>query len=421
MGANAIGQGINVLIQVLSLPLFLHFWDNSTYGRWLVISAIPSYLSMADAGMLYAAGNKMAMATARADIAAARRIFQSALVFILVISVSFIAIAALLCIYLPFGIIASEISTGLRIPLFLLSCSIVLSLFCGLADSLMRATGRYPLGTLLSNLVRLSEWVGYAGGLLWDASFTSVAAGGFLCRLIGFLILMRTSAAGMHGIKWGLSEFTADEIRSLAKPAFSFMLFPAAFALSFQGVTLVIGAALGTSAVAIFSVYRTIARLSVQVVSILSLAVGPEFSRLSGSGDFSGMTDLYKKSLRASFRISLAVIFLVSVATPLLLHVWTKGRIGFDPELLIILMAYALASCLAHVPRTVLLSINQHSLLAVYTLFISILLLGGSWVFAGIFGLFGVGLSMLISEIALSCISFHLKRRWLVNNTRNII
>jgi hypothetical protein len=58
-GSNLFGQLVTILIQILSLPIFLYYWDMSTYGSWLVLSALPSFLSMADVGMVQAAGNKV--------------------------------------------------------------------------------------------------------------------------------------------------------------------------------------------------------------------------------------------------------------------------------------------------------------------------------------------------------------------------
>jgi hypothetical protein len=54
-GANAFSQAINIAIQLVSLPLFLLYWDASTYGTWLLLSALPGYLMMADVGMVLVA------------------------------------------------------------------------------------------------------------------------------------------------------------------------------------------------------------------------------------------------------------------------------------------------------------------------------------------------------------------------------
>jgi hypothetical protein len=56
LGANAVGQAVSIVIQLFSLPLYLLYWDLSTYGTWIMLSAVPAYLSMADFGMVYTAG-----------------------------------------------------------------------------------------------------------------------------------------------------------------------------------------------------------------------------------------------------------------------------------------------------------------------------------------------------------------------------
>src|SRR3990167_9295719 len=83
LGANAFGQATNIVIQLASLPLFLHQWNMSTYGTWLMLSAMPAYLSMADVGMVSTAGNRMTMAMGNGQVAQANAVFQSALVFML--------------------------------------------------------------------------------------------------------------------------------------------------------------------------------------------------------------------------------------------------------------------------------------------------------------------------------------------------
>ena len=53
LGANAFGQALNIVIQLLSLQLYILYLDLPTYGTWIMLSALPSYLSMADFCMVY--------------------------------------------------------------------------------------------------------------------------------------------------------------------------------------------------------------------------------------------------------------------------------------------------------------------------------------------------------------------------------
>lgn len=104
LGANAFGQVVNVAIQLTSVPIFLHFWGADIYGKWLILSSIPGYLSMSDIGFGSAAGNEMTILTARHDYQAASKVFQSAWVFITIVC-SVIGLAVIVLAYLlPFDI-----------------------------------------------------------------------------------------------------------------------------------------------------------------------------------------------------------------------------------------------------------------------------------------------------------------------------
>lgn len=50
LSANAFSQVVNIAIQLTSVPIFLHFWGVDLYGKWLIVSSIPAYLSMSDIG-----------------------------------------------------------------------------------------------------------------------------------------------------------------------------------------------------------------------------------------------------------------------------------------------------------------------------------------------------------------------------------
>jgi hypothetical protein len=80
--ANAFSQAINIVIQILSLQLYLLYLDMSTYGTWIMLSAVPSYLSMADFGMV---PHRMTMAIGRSDAAEANRVVQSAQLFMMIV------------------------------------------------------------------------------------------------------------------------------------------------------------------------------------------------------------------------------------------------------------------------------------------------------------------------------------------------
>ncbi len=403
LGANAFSQIITIAIQLLSLPAFLLYWDASQYGVWLLLSALPAYLSMADAGMVNAAGNKMTMAVGRADIAEANNVFQSAQLFMTIVCCS---LAVITTPFALFGPLPSYMTTDQRIALAALLLAVLFALYGGLSEAVFKATGRYAAGTMVGQLTRLAEWMGYMLGLFLFRNYAGVALVGLLARAGGTGVGVYLSQRGDHGLKWGFRHASKAELVTMIKPAVSFMAFPLANALSFQGMTLLVGALAGTASVAVFGVYRTIARVAVQVTAMFSHALWPEFARLFGQGGMTAVHPLFSRSAlfgaAQAAMLSIALYFL----SPFLLRIWTHGRIEFDPSLMALLLAYAAVGGVWHVPRILLMATNQHIGIAGWSLAAGALSIGLGWIFGLIWHVNGVGAAMLVSEsfIAAICV-----------------
>lgn len=358
-GANGYAQLATIAIQLGSLPAFLIHWDLETYGRWLVLSAIPSYLALADVGMVTAAGNRMTMLADR-EPRAATRVFQSATLFLLGVSV----LAALLTLasltWLPAGWLPAD---G-RAAIALLALGVILSLLGGLPEAVYRATGRYAQGTAASTHVRLLEWAGGMAGLILVGSFVAVALGMLLCRALGTAVFVLCTLRRSDSIRWGLREASREELRALLAPAAYFMAFPIGNALAFQGFTLLVAGVLGPAQAAVFNAYRTLARVTVQATGTFSHALWPELSRMYGSDDRRALSRVFRKAQRIGVGVALAAGLVVLAISPWILELWSHGRIGFELAPMLIAMAYAAAAGCWHLPRVLLLSTNRHRGLA---------------------------------------------------------
>ena len=402
MGANSFGMAITIGIQLLSLPLFLHYWDTSTYGVWLMLSAIPAYLSMADVGMVTAAGNKMTMAMGKGDLPGANRTFQSAQMFMAIVC----GLLALLVVPLVLWAPLPGLETiDQRVALSAMSAGVLAALFGGLSEAVFKSTQRYAAGTMLGNYVRLGEWLGSMLGLMLVGSFAAVALSALAMRLIGTMTAMALASKGSHGLRWGMHGAEGAEIGEMVKPAVSFMAFPLANALSFQGVTLLVGALFGPIAVALFNTYRTIARVAVQVTAILSHALWPEFSRLFGQGGSATLERLYRRTSLLGVAQSLFLSLVIYFVSPWLLRVWTHGAIEFVPSTMLLMLLYAAVGGIWHIPRVLLMATNQHINLAYWSLATGMLTVGLAWLMGSAFHLNGVVAAMLMSEffIAIVC------------------
>jgi O-antigen/teichoic acid export membrane protein len=415
MGANSFGMAVTIGIQLVSLPLFLHYWDTASYGTWLMLSALPAYLSMADVGMVTAAGNKMTMALSKGDEQEANRVFQSVQMFMGIVCGALALLVVPLMLWAP---LPWPASLDQRVTLAVMSFSVLVSLIGGLSEAAFKSTRRYATGTLLGTFVRLGEWLGSMVGLASVGSFPAVALCGLTVRLTGTLAIMVLAQRGDHGLKWGTRLADRAEIRSIVKPALSFMAFPLANALSFQGVTLLVGALLGPVAVALFNTYRTIARVAVQVTAIFSHALWPEFSRLFGQGAMATLNGLFRRTSLLGAAQALLLSLVLYFLSPWMLRVWTHGAIEFVPSMMLMMMLYAAVSGIWHIPRVLLMATNQHMALASWSILAGLLLVGLSWLMGSEFRLNGIGAAMLVSELSIAIVCTCLAYSAVNDNTR---
>src|ERR1700720_275311 len=82
LGATALGPVVTAIIQLGSIPVLLHVWGAPKYGDWLLLSAIPSYLTLSDLGFGNASGSDMPMRVAANDREGALETFQSSWVLV---------------------------------------------------------------------------------------------------------------------------------------------------------------------------------------------------------------------------------------------------------------------------------------------------------------------------------------------------
>lgn len=352
---------------------------------------------MADIGLVTAAGNEMTISLARGDRVAANIVFQSALVFVLLSCAFLLVIGMIGTFVIPWSNLTNF---DQRVGLAALILSVLLSLLGGLSEAVYKSSGRYALGTNLSNLVRLGEWTGNVLGLISFGTFAAVAIGGLSFRLVGLIATVLSSRSCNQSIRWRFEHASGREVRRLLKPALAFMAFPIANALSLQGMTILIASLLGAGAVAIFNTYRTLARASVQATSIFSHALWVEFGQSVGSNDLTGLKRLYDRAALWGVLIAIVSSAFLYLFGHTLLDRWTHRVIEFRPTLMTIMILYAAVSGSWHVPRVLLMSTNQHMAIAWWSICAGVGSLGITAILSSRWNIEGGAIALLTSEIA---------------------
>lgn len=399
MSANFFGQAVTVAIQLLSLPMFLHFWTTSRYGEWLLLSAVPAYFSMADIGIVAVGMNKMTMLAAESNWDHAERTFQSILL-LTTIAIFVVATTTFVAIWLcDVGGVGEK--PEWRAVLSMLILASLANIFSGLFDAVFRSSGQYALGVYALNIARLVEWLGSLAGLICGGSLATVAAGLLLGRLLANFALWFFVIVRFPQYRWGFAKASKQELSTMLLPAASFMALPLGNAISIQGTSLLVGSFFGPVALAVFNSYRTMSRVAVQLVTMLSRVLWPEISKLYGRRAVSGIRSLYRWGTLATATASAATAISIYVLSPAILTWWTHGRIAQNGGLAIAFLLVTSLTGFWQVGMVVLMAVNKHQQLAAIYLGASVVSIIGSACIAGRLGVEGAAASLLFIEISM--------------------
>jgi len=406
LAANGFGQLVTMGTQLLLTPLFFRQWGAALYGEWLILSAIPAYLALADLGVSSAAGNEMAMRAGAGNHAGAQQTFRGARGVARLASALAVLLGVLLalcCAGLGWPALAHIPQHEAALILLMLSLQVALGFSGSVVQAGFRCAGLNGLGTTWANLARLAEALACAVALtigqtaLWLCAATLVVRGGML--LWQWALLRRRCT-------WLFQPpVPADPgmLRRLLWPSLAFMAFPLGYAIALQGPILLIGALHGSAAVAMFSAMRTLARLPVQLTNVLNNAVSPEVSRAHGEGDLGKIRRLHRSAWAVTTAAGLLACVGLWVLGPWISHLWL-GAGHHDPLTLGVLLAISWVSAVWNVSSIVLTATNAHVRLSAIFLVVNASGLGvaallGQW--PGVAGQTGLLVALLAVEVAM--------------------
>ena len=363
LGANAYGQLVTVIVQLVSVPILLHAWGTQLYGEWLILFAIPAYLSMADLGFSQSAGNDMTARAARGDHTGTLAVFQSLAVLVYTITAAGLLLGSALFWHLPLErwlhFQALDADTA-RWVLWLLAAQVFATLPDGVNHAGFRAAGDYALHVGLNSTTRLLQFSAIWITALAGGGPVAAAAAFFGVRAISTMALALLLVRRHRWLHYGFAHARRAELRRLGRPALANMAIPLAQALNIQGMVLVVGAVLGPLAVVIFSTLRTLTRLAFQLIRSVGLATEPELAAAYGAGDRSLMRALFVHALRGGLWLALSAAVGLALFGGVILDVWTHGKVAMQPALFAWLLGSAVASVLWYGALTVLKAANYH-------------------------------------------------------------
>ena len=403
--SNWVSKLASTITQLVQVPLFFHFWAASVYGNWLIVSAIPTYLTFSSIGFGNVASNEMTMLNSAGDREGALGVFQSCWWLISIICAA-VGMLLVLVLYLVPAASLLNIHAISESDTKWIIVYLGLSVLLGQLEQLMSAAytcvARYAFGSFLKSIISFAAFSATMVPIVLGYGPRTMALVYAITSALGTLTLVLFVRKDIPWIEFGWKHARFSEIRRLASPAFAFMGFPIGIALNLQGTLIAVGYALGPVDVAIFASARTVSRVALQMVQMVNATFWPELSLAYGAKNVALTRTLHRRACQLALIIAVFVVACMMTAGPYFLHHWTGGHVPPSRPLLAILLLVVVVYSLWSTSSTMIVSTNQHQTMAAIYLAATSLTCVACFYLARWEGLYGAAAALLISELAMN-------------------
>lgn len=410
---NIFEKIINFIIRFLEPIIFLNFLSLSKYGEWLIIFALPFYLTISDLGFNTVITNEINMLIKKQKYLISNYLLKNLL--------SLITFFGIILGFVLFFLLTNSNFINfkyisifeLKLTLFFLIIFIIINQINGCLLRSIAATGFYYMEVRLSYLAKIIEIIFILFCLIFSDKFYFIALGILSSRLLLLIIIIFYLK---KKIKWiNKKKFFNLRIFFIKKFLYKSLLscsFPLGQAIKVQLSTIFIGITLGPAYVVIINTYLTICRISSQFANIADGILKLEFAKLFIEKKINTLILYYSKNLYMTFFFSLFFTIILFIFGEAILQLWLSNKVFFNSEVFNILLLYSMMSTMFIPIVNILTSTNNFQNLSYIFLVTNILTAISISLFAK-YGLTTVSLCYLFFEIILVFLSLILSLRLL--------
>jgi len=409
---------VTIFSQILAVPIYLHYWSIETYGAWILVQSMVTFLTIFDIAHHNYLGYEFL------KIGQHKR-NELALVFSTGVLVAFIvSIITFIIIFLL--IFSGTISQWVGINTataesfetsILLTCGtwVLTITFTGLLGRVLNPFGYFALSAWSGVLFAIASTTAsvvavYCGaGLVATAIATCVVT--FICHSTLAVILFRIA----------LQEKLISTKFEMGR---GFFRFYASLALGVQagleilrqqGVRFILLPLSGMSQMIAFSTMRTGANLALQGVGTITAPLMPELMAFLGNRDQPRTESAFSVIWLMLCIVLVPAVLVVQYLAPTLFPLWTQGKIEFDPVLFALLSLTVLVYALAQPAIAVVTGNNLIREQVMISTIATVITVGAIYLLVPLMGVRGAALALLAGEVSALFLYVHAAKKWLTS------
>jgi O-antigen/teichoic acid export membrane protein len=357
-------QLVTLAAQLVLVPFFLHAWGTGRYADWLVLTGIPSMLSLLDLGVAQASATRATVRASQGDVPGARRSVQTALAFTLAVVALVLLFALTLGQWIDWVALLKlkSLDPGqASLVVVFMSGYLCTRLLGGPIDAWFRVIDKTVGGVFIMANRRTLDILLSIVILLLGGSELQLAQGMFFSQML-FLVLVTLFVRRIS--PWpllGLASASWAEFRGIWKPAVGSAAIPLAQVITLQGGLQLLNQIAGPAVVVGYTMARTLMRLIIQLGITCSNALTPEISRLAGRGEFEQARRFTQRASSLVLGVCVLVYGAGIWAGPQIIALWSHGLVQVDRLSLALIGSHTILNVAWFILAAMLISTNRHT------------------------------------------------------------
>lgn len=420
--ASWVQIAVAMLAQILLVPLYLSYWDASTYGLWLAVLSFSSLLSAFDLGFQEYMAYEFLKLGSRVPKKISKLLSSGMMVAIIL---GLIQIIVVLLIYwldiLPmiFKDLGSALKAKAIQAFYILLIQSIIWLLCntvgGLLNRIMATFGYYP---------RMAWWSVLTNTVLLLSPAISVVFGANL--LTAGMVMAIAKVAFDLPVWFDMLRLLKKHHVKVIRPsvALGWTSFRKSTNLSItgflenvrqQGARLIMSPIMGATGIAVFSTIRTGSNVALQGLRTIINPLMPELMNFLHQRDQEKTEVAFSTLWLVTIAIIAPCLLVVQTFIPLIYNAWTRGKLSFDPWLFALLSIGVLVYALSQPSIAVVKGNNLLKPQLMISIMSAVIAVVGILILVPVLGIKGAGMALLLSEIAASVAFTKIAEKWLIN------
>lgn len=344
IGGSFIIKGFSIVINLLLVPLTIHYLTSEKFGIWLTISSLFTWINFFDIGLGHGLRNKLGEAIAKNEIKRAKALVSTAYISIAVLCIFLFVIFAIVNNYLNWNRILNtpaDINENFKLIAFILFSTFSIQFVLQLINSILLSTQqsyRVSLYNVCSNLLILTTifiLTKYTNGSLMLISFVFTV----IPVLVMIIVNIYYFKNGFKDFSPSIKNFDFTVLKDVLSLGLKFFIIQVSALVFYETTNLLISQYFSPEMVTPYNIAYRYFGIITMLFSIMSSPYWSAYTEAYAQKDYMWMTKSIKKMLKMwviIFVIAIVMLLLSNTAYKL----WVGNKVKVDFKVSLFMMIY---------------------------------------------------------------------------------